>query len=139
MKTLADPPADFHAPPTAGVFRIPAGRTTDFVTAASAAGCCVRRIDLRGVRARTDLLARIAATLEFPGWFGHNWDAMSDCLSDLGWLPQCGAYVFLFEGCSGHEEALPVLLEILEQTVSEWLERDIAMWMFIACAEGSAT
>ena len=33
------------------------------------------------------LLARFAAALHFPDWFGHNWDALSDCLTDLSWLP----------------------------------------------------
>jgi hypothetical protein len=46
----------------------------------------VGRIDAPTSKAM--LLTDIAAALEFPGWFGHNWDALSDCLRDLSWLPE---------------------------------------------------
>jgi RNAse (barnase) inhibitor barstar len=29
------------------------------------------------------LLTAMAATLAFPGWFGHNLDALADCLADV--------------------------------------------------------
>ena len=45
------------------------------------------RIDLAGCTDKAELLARIARTLRFPDWFGHNWDALADCLCDLSWLP----------------------------------------------------
>lgn len=37
-----------------------------------------------------------ARTLEFPAWFGRNWDALADCLSDLTWLPAT-THVLLWE------------------------------------------
>jgi hypothetical protein len=87
MTKLADPPADFHAPRAAGVFRIPVARINDFAAAAASACCSVWRIDLHGASSKAEVIARLAAALHFPDWFGHNWDALSDCLSDLGWLP----------------------------------------------------
>jgi RNAse (barnase) inhibitor barstar len=37
-----------------------------------------------------------ARVLEFPAWFGRNWDALADCLSDLSWLPAT-THVLLWE------------------------------------------
>ena len=30
----------------------------------------------------------IDAVLRFPDWYGHNLDALADCLRDLSWLPE---------------------------------------------------
>ncbi|HRG72048.1 MAG TPA: barstar family protein, partial [Thauera aminoaromatica] len=45
------------------------------------------RIDLAGCTDKAGVLARIATALHFQESFGHNWDALSDCLCDLSWLP----------------------------------------------------
>ncbi|MEV4490700.1 barstar family protein [Micromonospora coxensis] len=34
-------------------------------------------------RTRAELFTRLAETLDLPGYFGRNWDALADCLSDL--------------------------------------------------------
>ncbi|PPK69096.1 barstar family protein [Actinokineospora auranticolor] len=44
-------------------------------------------VDGTRVRTRDDALAAIANALSFPDWFGHNLDALHDCLIDLSWLP----------------------------------------------------
>ena len=41
----------------------------------------------RGIRSKRKLLAIYADKLRFPNYFGWNWDAFEECLSDLSWLP----------------------------------------------------
>ncbi|CAM3878644.1 barstar family protein [Tsukamurella strandjordii] len=38
------------------------------------------------MRAKAALLDELSAVLQFPLDFGANWDALADCLGDLGWL-----------------------------------------------------
>jgi hypothetical protein len=40
-----------------------------------------------GVRSKRKLLGLLAGELEFPAYFGGNWDALEECLCDLSWLP----------------------------------------------------
>ena len=46
------------------------------------AGWSVRRIDGRNCPDKPALLRVLAAELELPGYFGHNWDALTDSLRD---------------------------------------------------------
>ncbi len=39
-----------------------------------------------GILTKGTLLALLSRELSFPGYFGANWDALVDCLSDLSWL-----------------------------------------------------
>ena len=43
---------------------------------------------VRGWRMRTaaDLHHEVAAALQFPAYYGNNWNALDDCLQDLSWL-----------------------------------------------------
>jgi RNAse (barnase) inhibitor barstar len=38
------------------------------------------------LRRREDLFRALAAGLKLPAYFGHNWDALEECLRDLSWL-----------------------------------------------------
>jgi Barstar (barnase inhibitor) len=64
------------------------------------------------------LLKNIAAALRFPNWFGHNWDALEDCLSDL---PAKG-YVLLFDQPKAGDD-LGVLIDVLRSSASSWAAR----------------
>jgi methylmalonyl-CoA/ethylmalonyl-CoA epimerase len=41
-----------------------------------------RVAQLHGARTKRDLLAQLASQLEFPDWFGSNWDALEELLRD---------------------------------------------------------
>lgn len=83
----------------------------------------VRGTDLDVVRidAQRDLFERIAKALEFPHWFGGNWDALEDCLGDLSWRSGSGQ-VLLFETFPGGDE-LGVLLDVLRSSAEYWAGR----------------
>lgn len=56
-------------------------------------GALVVRLPGRLQRKR-DLLRTLADGLKFPHYFGHNWDAVEECLRDLSWLG-AGAHIVL--------------------------------------------
>jgi barstar (barnase inhibitor) len=62
----------------------------------AAAGWTLHRIDGRAVTGAPELFDRCAAALAFPQWFGHNWEALADCLGDLSWLAGRG-HVLLWD------------------------------------------
>ena len=121
----------------AGVYFVTMEDLDTLGVAARDAGLQVRRIDLGGGEKHAILL-RIATALDFPRTFGQNWEALSDSLRDLSWLPKAG-YALLFENGGAmqqsEDDAFDTLLEILEETAQEWAERDVPFWSFIALPE----
>jgi hypothetical protein len=80
---------------------------------------------VRGGKCRsvTGLFAELAEALEFPDYFGHNWDALEECLADLEWLPAKG-YVLLFTDAElilpEDEEEFATFLEVLNDAGEAW-------------------
>jgi hypothetical protein len=104
-----------------GVYRT--SRTDEILDATRGGALQVARIDLSGAAAKEALIGRIARALAFPEWFGGNWDALEDCLSDLSWSKAAG-HVLLFEGAMAlPEDERGILLDILASAASSWAER----------------
>lgn len=75
-----------------------------------------------GLLRKRDLLAVLARGLDFPGYFGWNWDALEECLRDLAWIEHPRRIALV-------HEALPfqpdwdnraTYLSILKQAVATW-------------------
>ena len=87
------------------------------------AGALIRLI--RGARCKRDsgVFQEFAAALQFPYYFGHNWDAFDECINDLSWVQ--------FESCTlvltnvdqileGSDEAFGILMQLLTKAATEW-------------------
>jgi hypothetical protein len=78
------------------------------------------RVALQGITGKPALLRNIGATLGFPGWFGENWDALEDCLTDLSWR-QAHGHVLLFEGFQFlPADDVGVLIDVLASAAEFW-------------------
>ena len=95
-------------------------------------------VDLDGCEEKPDFLDRVSRALEFPAWFGGNWDALFDCLADLGWRPAPG-YVLVLERASGLREAQPEVfdtaLALMDDAASAWRERGVPMRVFVDASD----
>ena len=78
----------------------------------------VREWDASGAESKVEILKGLAEVWEFPSYFGHNWDALIDCLSDLSWL---GGNKFALVVHHGHRnEDWTALLECLQDVADRW-------------------
>lgn len=121
----------------AGVYHLPHARHgghEDIIAAAEKCAYAVFRVDLARVKDKEGLLAAIGRDMAFPEWFGVNWDALADCLNDLGWRPAEG-YLVLLEHCDIlHERAggeLVAALQIFEEAAGAWREQGVALWCLV--------
>ncbi len=118
--------------------------TDDVISAicalARSAGFDCARIDLAGCSDKAEMLVRIAAALDFPAWFGHNWDAFFDCLTDLGWRPALG-YVLILEHADELKAAEPEVfdtsLAILGDAAAVWQARGAPFRAFVSTGPAS--
>ena len=100
----------------------------------------VCRTDLAGCHDKSDLLQRLAVSLTLPENFGHNWDALADCLRDLAWLPGWG-HVLLFEHVNELRQAAPAdyttLLGILDDAATFGNDHDVPWFAFLAMPDAA--
>jgi hypothetical protein len=81
------------------------------------------RIDPK-ISSSYELLRSFYYLLWFPGYFGFNWNALSDCLRDLSWIP-CQKVVLVHEALPGlPREELRIYLRVLSDAVLDWSNDD---------------
>ena len=92
-------------------------------------------LDGAAVGSRAGFFQEIARRLHFPDYFGHNWDAVFDCLTDLNWLPAAG-YVLVLDGFDHLARSEPgqwdIGLKVLREACAFWqpLSRSMAVLLY---------
>lgn len=81
---------------------------------------CLTVLVRESVSSAEQLFALYYDKLSFPGYFGHNWNALYDCLCDLSWLTERTICV-VHEGLPGEtEQDSAVYLDVLRDAVRHW-------------------
>lgn len=91
-------------------------------------GVDARTIDGSGITTKEELLDCLAQTFGFPEYFGRNWDALTDCLSDLSPITTQGYVLILLNSERLHHAISDdfVTLQEVFQDAAERYHQDVA-------------
>lgn len=75
-----------------------------------------------GIVGKRDLLGVLAIGLDFPNYFGWNWDALDECLRDLSWIDANQTVVLLHEDLplDPNSDDRRIYLDILRDAATAW-------------------
>lgn len=82
---------------------------------------------VRGKKSKTapDFFKEIGAALQFPYYFGENWDALDECITDLSWLDGEAYLLMVNQANLILQDATPkefqILMEVLSDAHQTWL------------------
>jgi RNAse (barnase) inhibitor barstar len=121
-------------PRKSGVYRAaepPAG----IESAARRARLRVVEVDASAARTKAQVLKLLGTSLAFPSWFGRNWDALEDCLTDSSWLSGPGILIRI-EGFSAYAntdaDGFSILLDIFKTSAEYWRSEGKSFWVVFA-------
>ncbi len=125
----------------AGIYHMPFAADLALEEAAENLDYPIYRINLSKVTDKDGFLAAVGTTLGFPDWYGHNWDALADCLTDLSWMAADG-YVIILDHADAFASANPTdfatALSIFQDAADTWREDGIPFWTLVGTASDGA-
>ena len=92
-------------------------------------------INLSKVIDKSSFLKTVASALKFPSYFGMNWDALNDCLTDMSWKP-AGGYIIFFANCKSISENLAAEIEIIRNIFNSsaqyWRQKKVQFYIILS-------
>lgn len=81
------------------------------------------KVDLSKVATKEDFLSSVSKTLKFPSYFGMNWDAFEECLTDFEWCTSAG-YIIVVQAVEEFSHKVPdefkIARSIFKSAVKYW-------------------
>jgi len=121
-----------------GVYH-PSQSADEIARAAKAAKLSIVQLDLGTVPGKGEFLAHLAKAFKFPQYFGMNWDALNDYLTDLSWLDDHGWVVILFNGqdfAVNNQDDFNTAIDVLQTAAEYWRSHAKPFWVFV-CGDNS--
>jgi RNAse (barnase) inhibitor barstar len=121
--------------PEGGVFQIE-NRLTPAVLGRQAETHHYACFHLKGkdIQSKDLFLKAISAAMDFPAFFGSNWDALEDCITDLSWRPAQG-YCLLYDNAGEFARQAPgdfaTALEVFQAAADFWAAQKKPMWILL--------
>jgi len=125
----------FSGEKTPGIYRLTSrAKPSNVLTEVADHGWQGFYIDGRSVADKETFLQAGAKAMQFPAYFGHNWDAFEECATELAWLPSPG-YVLLYDKmarfANGAPEEWNTARSILENTVAYWQSQSVPFFVLL--------
>ncbi len=116
----------------AGIYHLPANARGLVKAAAERAGFACFDFSFHDCGGLDQVLGQLAYHLDFPEWFGHNLDALKDCLTDFSWCEAAG-YALIIADAEALQaedpEGFGALNEVFAAAIAEWRSQDFPMWV----------
>jgi len=117
-----------------GVWFVPGAEAGAVKASAKKAGFSYFHVDGTKIMRKEQLLNAVATALHFPKSFGHNWDALEECLVDLDM--DSDGFVILYDHIDGlldtHPDQFETLVEIFRDVVRSWREDGTPMAVLLS-------
>ncbi len=121
-------------PERAGLYHMPFAADLALEEAAECLEYPLHRVNLAQVTDKDAFLEVVGQALRFPEWYGRNWDALADCLTDLSWMAADG-YVIVLEHSDAFAQAAPadfaMALSIFQDAADTWREDGVPFWTLV--------
>lgn len=99
----------------------------------------VRMVRGKNLTTPTALFNEFAAALQFPCYFGNNWNAFDECIADLEWLPGDGYVITIVDGSHvlrDQPDELEVFFRIMRSVAQEWQDvRGLRFQILLHCTD----
>lgn len=117
-----------------GVYYLPPAHQGSAADAAKKKGLLVLTVEIAARANKDQALKQLGAALHFPTWYGANFDALFDCLTDPAWQPARG-HVILVNGLSELRATAPedfaTLIEVFQAAAETRRETASPFWILI--------
>lgn len=131
LKTCADPRTGLLIPAPLALFQ-----SAELAAAFDQAGWFAPRVDRAPVFNKVTLLHALYQACELPAYFGFNWDALRDALTDFSWRPAHG-YALRFRNLALLESRAPedyaTFLDVAQEACDIWAEASGVPFRIVAC------
>jgi RNAse (barnase) inhibitor barstar len=92
-------------------------------------------IDLKNSLDKSSFLKTVADALQFPAYFGMNWDALSDFLTDLSWKKAIGCVIVFISFNTIYENMaadVKIIKNIFESTALYWKQNKVQFYIILS-------